>query len=75
MTPCEGCPIQPSCEKKHEKPTICKSRPVLLPAQNCSQGFANIGRKRIAFGQVNRVFRMMERMEHKVKLGVVEGWE
>ena len=74
MTPCHNCPIQPSCQKKFSKPTSC-NRPVLLPTHNISQQYADIGRKRIAFGGVNNAFRRMGMQENVLRNGMVEGWE
>ena len=75
MTPCHNCPIQPSCTKKYSKPATCLHKPVLLPTHNISLNYANLGRKRIAFGGVNNAFRRMGRQENVLRNGMVEGWE
>jgi hypothetical protein len=74
MNPCKGCCIEPSCTKKHLKPTSC-NRPVLSPKQNVSKDFANLGRKRIAFGGTDSTFRRLSRQENVLRAGMVEGWE
>ena len=74
MTPCKDCCIISSCQKKFSKPTSC-NRPVLLPKQNISLNYANLGRKPIAFGMSDNTFRRMGRQENALRNGMTEGWE
>ena len=74
-SPCTDCCIYPSCQRKYTKPKLCESKPMLDPKSNISTGISNIGRKRIAIGGGGNLYRQMELMEHRIRLGLCEGWE
>ena len=74
-SPCTDCCIYPSCQRKYTKPKLCESKPMLDPKSNIAVGISNIGRKRIAIGGGGNMYRQMELMEHRIRLGLCEGWE